>query len=746
MEFSCSNEFEIPYIEIFSLMRNNIYNYHRDINSIKIDKTYIAKRKSLIALIYKISNRMNFKSKTFYLAVNYLDIIFSKQKDISYNYNLIAAACLITAFKFCENVPLKPTFKRFIYIFNEEMNSTDFIITKDDLFLYEIIICKMLDYKLNYFTAYDFNFFFFGNGILKSEHLKEINNSIEIGNTLIKNLLIKIYEKSKYYLNIIINNLICLKYDSLLISICIMEKSIDYILIKEFNREDSFNIDEIKRKNKKYFWEIMKDIYKIEYESLQDYQYLKIDCEKYKIFEDNFKVNEFDLNKSQNLLFNKNLDTNKASSKNITNNKTKEEDEESIQNKKYNKKKNILYKKVNISCLENKKNMNENNMTIKRNAKGSPEIEQDNKKNSNIINTNSKRTLYEFYQNNHFRNSVSNKKDYYFLKKSNTSSSQFKNFFNKKTKLKESNNINNIKRIDSPDSNSNSFDEMKEINNNILIKNKNVNITKPYKKKIIYNHDKTQNRINNNKNTDKNITNNTNNNININININNRILYEEISKSKYRGRSTNKIIISKYVDDNDNSSNTKGRNINFKSKAKMINNYPEYNFESSPIYKRNISKSKNNITFKKNRNNDESVNKLNINSSNNKEEDKNKKTLKYKINKLTDIKYNDIPNSSLTSRNSFQFPKHDIKLTDSFVNIQMNYFKNDININNRNSQNNNIIKNIDNYESLNKKNEKNNIKNNINSESNSVNNNFNKYQNHINNNFNINFNYINEKI
>ena len=35
-----------------------------------------------------------------------------------------------------------------------------------------------------------------------------------------------------------------------------MEKSIDYVLIKEFNREDSFNIDFIKQKNKKYFWEI----------------------------------------------------------------------------------------------------------------------------------------------------------------------------------------------------------------------------------------------------------------------------------------------------------------------------------------------------------------------------------------------------------------------------------------------------------------------------------------------------------
>ena len=132
---------------------------------------------------------------------------------------------------------------------------------------------------------------------------------------------------------------------------------------------------------------------------------------------------------------------------------------------------------------------------------------------------------------------------------------------------------------------------------------------------------------------------------------------------------------------------------------------------------------------------------MNLNSSNiNEEEKKNNKTIKYKINKLTDIKYNDIPNSSLTSRNSFQYPKHDIKLTDSFVNIQMNYFNNDIN--NKNAQNNNKIKYIDNYESLNKYNRKDNIKNNTNSESNLIN----KYQNNINNNFNINFNYINEKI
>ena len=50
MKNESSNEIEIEPIEIFSLMRKNIYNYHRDKNSINIDKTYIILRKSLIAL------------------------------------------------------------------------------------------------------------------------------------------------------------------------------------------------------------------------------------------------------------------------------------------------------------------------------------------------------------------------------------------------------------------------------------------------------------------------------------------------------------------------------------------------------------------------------------------------------------------------------------------------------------------------------------------------------------------------
>lgn len=756
MELSNSNDIEIPPIEIFTLMRKNIYNYHRDKNSINIDKSYTVQRKALISLIYKISNKMYFKSKTFYQAVNYLDIIFSKQKNISYNYNFIAAACLITASKFCENVPLKPTFQRFINLFNNETNKNENKITKEDLFLYEIIICKIIDYKLNYFTIYDFNFFFFGNGILKSEHLKEINNSLEIGNSLIKNLLMKIYEKSKQYLNIIINNLICLKYHSLLISICIMEKSIDYVLIKEYKREDSFNIDDIKRKNKKYFWEIMKEFYKIEYESLEDYQYLKLDCEKYKIFDDNSNnINDnIDLNKSTNTLFNNNffnkLNSKISSSKSITKNNQQNENDESFQCKKYNKNRNkFLYKKVNITFYENKKNNVENNKNqiSKKDSPNKITINKDLSNNKNYnINTNSKRTAFEFYQSdkNHFRNSVSSNKDNYFLKKFNTSSSEFKNILNKKAKLKENN---NIKRIDSVDSNSNSFDEKKEINN-LLIKKENINLIKPYKKKIIYNHDKI---LHKNNKTNNQINNNTNNNININININNRILYEEISKSKYRGRSSKKIIISKYIDnEHDNSPNGKERNIKYKSRAKRIEKNPENNFESSPIYKRNISKSKNNVSFKNNLNNDNSFNKINLNSFYIKDKENNTKKLNFKISKLNDINYNNIQGSSLTSRNSFQYPKHDLKLTDSFVKIQMNYFNGD---NNKNTSSNKylndkdkIIKNNLNYELVNYNNFKTNENSNNNSGSSFTNNNYNKYQNNINNNFNINFNYINEKI
>jgi hypothetical protein len=263
-----------------------------------------------------------------------------------------------------------------------------------------------------------------------------------------------------------------------------MEKSIDYVLIKEFNREDSFNIDFIKQKNKKYFWEIMKEFYNIECESSQDYQYLKLDCEKYKIFEEKnynkYNNNTIDLNKSQNLLFSndfvnklyKKVNSSKSKSKNKTEKISKDGAFKTKKFIKQNTNTKFIYKKVNISCYENIKDLNEDKKEHQR---------KESINNQLVSNKpNSKRTVYEFYQNNnnHHRNAKSILKNNYYLKKSSTSFSPFKNFVNK--------NITNIKKIESPDSNSNSFDERKEIND-LLINNKNINLKKPYKKKIIIN-------------------------------------------------------------------------------------------------------------------------------------------------------------------------------------------------------------------------------------------------------------------
>ena len=265
-----------------------------------------------------------------------------------------------------------------------------------------------------------------------------------------------------------------------------------------------------------------------------------------------------------------------------------------------------------------------------------------------------------------------------------------------------------------------------------LMKYYNINLSKPYRKKIVQNHEKNQ------------LSKNNNNNININININNRILYEEISKSKYRNKSTKKIIISKY-EDNYNSSNVKGRNLKYKSRAKLDENYKKINLDSSPIYKRNISKSKYNISFQNNKNNDKSFNKINLNSFYFKENESNKLLKSKNVKELNNIKTENIINSSLTSRNSFHFPKHDIKLTDSFLNIKMNYFNNEINDKNISTfinDNDKVLKKkyLNNYDSFNYNDNRSNFEN---YNSKIVNNNYNKGQNNISNNFNFNFNYVN---
>ena len=709
MEVISLYEMEVSPIKILSLMKNNIYN-HFELESINnIDKAYTLQRKTLISLIHRISNQMGFKSQTFFMAVNYLDIIFSKQNNHSYNYGHLAVACLIIAFKYCENVPLKPIFKYFVNFYNNEIPDNQYKATKEDLFNYEVIICKLLDYKLNYFTIYDFNFFFFGNGIIKIEQLKQINSNISsiytdnnitknINNSSqIKKILINIYERSRHYLDVIIENLICLKYNSLLISICIMERSIDYVLLNDLNLtnlSDSINIEEIKFNNRKYFKQIMNDFYKIDYESLPEYEYLKIDCENYKLFDDIYDKENIKLNQSNNTHLNQ--VGNNSSPKYMNNTETLSNNSPINKNNETKDKISYLYKKVNVPTISQNNNNGKYNINQIR-KKQSPNNRIYNSRQNNFINENS-----NYKNNSSILNTFDNmhKKNQNNMVKYNTSTSPLQNSLKKNKQNMNKNSINfekmkNKKRIDDLEekkrTNSKSIDlknNLIKVNHNyigdIRLRNKriNANLQRPYIKKIIQNYDITQEDYSNFR---------DNKNISININLNNKTLCDESNKDKDKDRdkSTKRIIISKFL----NKSMVRKKSIAQKSKNNQRNN-----FESSPIFKRDSSNYKYNcncVPFKFNKKNcpinTKSINQ-NISNSNYFQECENanssyinKSPYQKDIILKTNTNFNVYNSNNMTSRNSFKSHNYNSKLADSIINIKTNKLNSDLSNNNEKS-------------------------------------------------------------
>ena len=248
MDENIPNDSEISPKEIIRQMKLNFFKNYPTNNNPLINLDYLLYRPSIFALIHNISNRIGFKSQTFFLSIYYLDILHLKNKKIDLDLKTISLACLLLASKYTENDQYVPVLPAFVAVFNSIVDYKDFISNKELLFA-EVLICKLLEYKLNYYTIYDFDSFFFGHGIIKIEQLKEINNNginpakndfneinmdISENSIYIRKILEKIYRKSRYYLDNIINNgNICLKYSSLIISVVIMKKSVEDILIKE---------------------------------------------------------------------------------------------------------------------------------------------------------------------------------------------------------------------------------------------------------------------------------------------------------------------------------------------------------------------------------------------------------------------------------------------------------------------------------------------------------------------------------
>ena len=302
---------EIPPKEIFKLMKSNIFDNFTQFSPYSINKDYLNSRKALFYLLHKMTIKMGFKSQTFFLCAHYLDIIFTKKKRINLNLNILGLSCLCLAAKYCENDPMVPHLQYFIKIFNH-MNEHKKTILMSELKRGEVAVLKILNYKLNYFTIYDFNSFLFGHGILKIEQLKDIENKnkklyrssrkkfvVNSTNSLmIKNILEKVYKKSRNYLDIIVKNTkICFKYNPLFISIYIMKRTVEEILGNErkINLCDKKEKDEFKEKNNLCFKQIMYDFYKINYEENEQYKRIIEDEEINVIFGDkekNEKVEE----------------------------------------------------------------------------------------------------------------------------------------------------------------------------------------------------------------------------------------------------------------------------------------------------------------------------------------------------------------------------------------------------------------------------------------------------------------------
>ena len=323
--------------DIIQTMKKSVYHNHLNCTSYSnINQNYLLIRTSLFSLIKLISDKMHFISKTYFLCLYYLDLIFLKNKVPSYynnNYQLLGLTCLVLAAKYSEKDSFILQLKYFIKAYDCVIKKIEYFkdilyfknthITLNDLKLSEVIVCKILDYKLNYFTIYDFNYFIFNYGILKNEQIIDIddgynkkeknnfdiNENYDVNIYLIKKIMKNIYKNSKFFLEKVIEDKISLKYDSFLISIYIMYKSVESVILEEYNyiskRKNmgenilDKKVELLRKKTLRCFKELMNEQYKINLDNIEEYQHLINDNNflnllKKKTIENN--KNEFDVN------------------------------------------------------------------------------------------------------------------------------------------------------------------------------------------------------------------------------------------------------------------------------------------------------------------------------------------------------------------------------------------------------------------------------------------------------------------
>ena len=226
-------------------------------------RLYKERRRFLIELMKKLKEKLKFRSQTLFLAIYYMDIIYSNS-SIDHNQlmnssELIAISTIQIAAKFDENDPDIPAISQFQTIFSKINDLTNFF-TLDEIKKSEIDCLIALDYKLNYFSVYHFLVFFITHGIITDDEVSKFfeKENIEPSKEVSEKIVEKIYAFSREILDIVIDDidegLISFKNYHIALSIIFYAK--DFIFKFE---EDNFN-------RNKY----LPSVYGIEFEQIQE--------------------------------------------------------------------------------------------------------------------------------------------------------------------------------------------------------------------------------------------------------------------------------------------------------------------------------------------------------------------------------------------------------------------------------------------------------------------------------------------
>ena len=236
-------------LEIFNNLNHNCIKNFNNFN-----RDYESKREEIIDFLYRIYKYLKLSEVTLYSTITILDKLFIGNKENFFEENLyeIAIAALYLSSKFNEiNIPKKKDILASYYILSNKNYKNNFID------LYEILILKILDYKLNYTSVYDYIMFFFDN--FKMFFYDYLSN--------------KLFNKEKLF-NVIKENLLKLikkiyKFNPLFLSVYLIQISFQFLYYNECSFVDCLEkILKINIRNSKDLYLINKKFNEIKNEEL----------------------------------------------------------------------------------------------------------------------------------------------------------------------------------------------------------------------------------------------------------------------------------------------------------------------------------------------------------------------------------------------------------------------------------------------------------------------------------------------